>query len=72
MSRGDGTLIVAIRGPIMLIAIGGLFALAQFTAYGFSRTWPTLLILLGVLKLLERAAARPQDTGGNPNVGVMS
>jgi hypothetical protein len=72
MNRGEGTLIMAIRGPIMLIAVGTLFALSQFTAYGFSRTWPVLLILLGVLKLLERAAAKPQDTTGSPKVGVMS
>jgi hypothetical protein len=52
----------------MLIAIGVLFALAQFTAYGFSRTWPVLLILFGVLKLFERT----RDAGGSQNVGVMS
>jgi hypothetical protein len=56
----------------MLIAIGALFALAQFTAYGFSRTWPVLLILFGVLKLFERTTAGPRDAGGGQNVGVMS
>ena len=43
-----------IRGPVMLILLGTLFALEQFTPYGFSRTWPVLIIAFGVLKLLER------------------
>jgi hypothetical protein len=72
MNSGEGRLVVAIRGPIMLIAIGTLFALAQFTDYGFRRTWPVLLILLGVLKLFERVAAGPQDASGSPNFGGMS
>jgi hypothetical protein len=44
----------------MLMAVGGLFWLDHTTVYGFSRTWPLLLILLGLLKLLERV------TGGQP------
>jgi hypothetical protein len=38
----------------MLIAVGLLFAADQFTDYGIWRTWPVLLILLGLLKLTER------------------
>jgi hypothetical protein len=56
----------------MLIAVGTLFALGQFTTYRFSRTWPVLLILLGVLKLFEHAAGGRQDSGPNPPAGVMS
>ena len=72
MNRGEGSLVGAVRGPIMLIAIGVLFALAQFTSYRFSRTWPVLLILLGVLKLFERFSGGRQDSGTNPPAGVMS
>jgi hypothetical protein len=43
-----------IRGPVILIALGVLFAIDQFGSYSFSRTWPVLLILFGLLKLLER------------------
>jgi hypothetical protein len=43
----------------MLITIGTLFAMDHFGPYGISRTWPIILIVLGLLKLLERAAARP-------------
>jgi len=54
----------------MLIAIGVLFALGQFTSYGFHLTWPVLLILLGVLKLLERASGGQGQSGVNPPTGV--
>ena len=41
----------AIRGPIMMIAIGGLMAADQMNRIGIDRTWPALLILFGILKL---------------------
>jgi len=53
------SLIQAIRGPIMLITLGSLVAMDYFGVYGFSRTWPLLIIIFGILKLLERAAAGP-------------
>jgi len=58
-------LVQAIRGPIMLIALGSLVAMDYFGIYGFGRTWPILIILFGVLKLLEKVVARPvvQDSG---------
>ncbi len=59
MSNGNGSLIHAIRGPIMLITIGALFALSNFTPYGFAQTWPVILIVFGVLTLLGRATASP-------------
>ncbi|HLI83133.1 MAG TPA: DUF5668 domain-containing protein [Bryobacteraceae bacterium] len=55
----DTSLIRAIRGPIILITVGVLFALNNFTPYGFGKTWPVLLIVLGLLSLLGRGE-RPQ------------
>jgi hypothetical protein len=53
--NGDNrSLLHAIQGPVMLIAVGLLFAADQFTGYSIWRTWPALLILFGVLKLLAR------------------
>jgi hypothetical protein len=49
----------AIRGPIMLITLGALVAIDYAGVYGFWRTWPILIIVFGVLKLLERASAKP-------------
>ncbi len=49
----------AIRGPITLITLGVLFALQNFTRFGFDQTWPVLLIVFGLLSLLQRGAAPP-------------
>jgi hypothetical protein len=59
----------AIRGPILLITIGVLFALQQAGVLPFSRTWPLLIIIIGVVKLVERmfigpAAPPPPPAGG--------
>ena len=56
------SLIQAIRGPIMLITLGTLVAMDYFGVYGFSRTWPLLIIMFGVLKLLEKIAENPQQS----------
>jgi TRAP-type C4-dicarboxylate transport system permease large subunit len=42
-------LLRAIRGPIVLITLGTLFVADFFGGYSFWRTWPILLIVLGVL-----------------------
>lgn len=44
----------AIRGPILLITVGVLFAVHQAGIVSFSRTWPLLIIVVGVMKLIER------------------
>lgn len=50
----------AIRGPVMLITVGSLFALDHMGMFSFGRTWPLLIIMFGVMKLLERVVATPQ------------
>ena len=66
MNGNKPNLIAAIRGPIILITIGSLFALDHFTSFGFSRTWPAILIVIGLLSLAERMTLRsgPRDSGG--------
>ncbi|HZT71809.1 MAG TPA: DUF5668 domain-containing protein [Terriglobia bacterium] len=45
-----------LTGPLLLIALGVMFLVGQFDpAWGISRTWPVLLIVLGLAKLLEAA-----------------
>jgi hypothetical protein len=56
MRGGDYSLVGSIRGPVTLITVGALFALNNFTPYGFHQTWPVLLIVFGLLSLLRRAA----------------
>jgi len=67
MNDASYNLVQAIRGPIMLIALGSLVAMDYFGVYGFGRTWPVLIILFGVLKLLGNVVARPiaQDPGSS-------
>lgn len=54
MNSKAGLIARACRGPVLLICIGVLFALHQQAGVSFERTWPLLIIALGVLKLLER------------------
>jgi hypothetical protein len=61
MNGNSGTLAQAIRGPILLITLGSLVAIDIFFNVDFSRTWPVLIIVFGVMKLLERMASRRQD-----------
>jgi len=63
---GNGSLLRAIRGPAMLITVGVLFALNNFTPYTFSETWPALLIVFGLLSLLGRGSRPPQTPYGYP------
>jgi len=57
----------AVRGPIMLIALGTLVAIDYAGVYGFWRTWPILIILFGLLKLLEHSGAKtPASFPGGP------
>lgn len=67
--NGNGSTLHAIRGPVTLITLGALFALNNFTPYGFSETWPVLLIVFGLLSLLSRGsrgAAPPSPPFGYP------
>ncbi len=69
MNGNSGSMIRAIRGPITLITIGVLFALNNFTQYGFEKTWPVILIVFGLLSLLRRgtqAADAPPVAPGTP------
>ena len=50
----------AIRGPILLITVGVLFALSQQGVLSIHQSWPLILIAVGVMKLIERINA-PQD-----------
>ena len=51
-------LLSAIRGPVMLITLGVLLSIDHFGTVSFARTWPVLLIVFGIFKLLERSGAR--------------
>jgi hypothetical protein len=54
----NGSLISAIRGPLMMITLGVLVTIDHFGSVSFWRTWPVLLIVIGLLKLAERFGAK--------------
>ncbi len=59
MNNRSALIAHAVRGPIMLITVGILAAVHQAGVMSFTRTWPVLIIVLGLMTLLERAVAPP-------------
>ena len=57
--------LVAIRGPVLLVALGLLMTADQLGRMSFARTWQVLLILFGLFKLAEHVGPRNVD----PNTG---
>ena len=62
--EGRLKLVRAVRGPIILITIGTLFALDHMTPYGVHETWPVILIVVGLLTLVGRATRSGPPAGG--------
>ena len=61
--RADG----ALTGGVVMVTVGGLFLLQNITGIGFGRTWPLLLIaigLLGVMRFSGASGAGPYGRGG--------
>lgn len=63
MNEQSASLVRAVKGPIILITIGVLFAFDRFTEFRFSQTWPVLLIVVGLLQL---AGGRRRDRDFRP------
>lgn len=43
-----------LTGPLLLIALGVMFLVGQFVpAWGIGKTWPVLLIIIGLSRLIE-------------------
>ena len=57
MLADSAALMRAVRGPLIMITIGILFALDEFTGLSFGKTWPAILIVVGILNL-SRFAGR--------------
>jgi hypothetical protein len=51
MTDDSAALIRAIRGPVIMITVGVLFSLDEFNIASFSKTWPAILIVVGILNL---------------------
>jgi Domain of unknown function (DUF5668) len=58
MNDQSQLLLRSIKGPVIMITVGVLFAADRFTGYRFGQTWPALLIVIGLMQLL--AGRRPR------------
>jgi hypothetical protein len=58
MNGYNVSLLRAIRGPVLLVTLGTLFLIDHSGGIGFGRTWPVLLIVLGILRLGEYLGAK--------------
>ncbi|HXE63942.1 MAG TPA: DUF5668 domain-containing protein [Bryobacteraceae bacterium] len=58
MNDQSHLLLRAIKGPVIMITIGVLFAADHFTDYRFSQTWPILLIVIGILQFVAGRGRR--------------
>jgi hypothetical protein len=59
MNNRAALFVQAIRGPILLITVGILFAIHQAGVISFARTWPLIIIVVGAMKLIERMFVQP-------------
>ena len=53
MNSNNVSLLRSLRGPILLVTLGTLFMIDHSGGVGFGRTWPVLLIVLGLVRLGE-------------------
>ena len=54
-------------GPVVLITLGMMFLLDQFIpGWNIGRTWPVLLVVVGVLKLVD--SSRPPRPPRGPEM----
>jgi hypothetical protein len=55
-----------LTGPAMLVTLGVLFLLDSVSRVGFGRTWPAILLVIGVIKLVQSNASNTGHVGPLP------
>jgi cell wall-active antibiotic response 4TMS protein YvqF/B-box zinc finger protein len=55
-----------LMGPAILVTLGVLFLLDSVSRVGFGRTWPAILLVIGVVKLLQSNASPAGHVGPLP------
>jgi hypothetical protein len=63
-----------LMGPVVLITLGVLFLIQQYSRISFGQLWPILLIAIGLVKIIEATASTEGHIGGstpgpNPPLG---
>jgi hypothetical protein len=52
-----------LMGPLMLITVGVLFLVAEYSRYSFADLWPVLLIVAGIVLTAQSLASKDGHTG---------
>ncbi len=55
-----------LMGPAMLVTLGVLFLLDSVSRIGFVRTWPAILLVIGVIKLVQSNSSSAGHVGPLP------
>jgi hypothetical protein len=61
-----------IMGPAIILIVGVLMLLANVTPFGFDRTWPLMLIVIGLVKVFQGHASTTGHIETGPVVGEVS
>ena len=48
----------SLMGPLIIITVGVLFMIAQFSRFSFGDLWPVLLIVIGVVLVAQQLASK--------------
>jgi hypothetical protein len=52
-----------LMGPLMIITVGVLFLIAEYSSHGFGDLWPVLLIVAGIVLTAQSLASKDGHTG---------
>ncbi|HET7216262.1 MAG TPA: DUF5668 domain-containing protein [Terriglobia bacterium] len=53
-----------VTGPVLLVALGIMFLVGQFVpGWGVGKTWPVVLIVIGLARLIESSLAARSAQG---------
>jgi hypothetical protein len=50
-------------GPLMIIAVGVLFLVGEYSRYSFTDLWPVLLIVAGIVLTAQSLASKEGHSG---------
>jgi hypothetical protein len=50
--------VACLMGPLMLITVGAIFLVAQYTRYGIGDLWPLFMIVPGIIMLAQSFASK--------------
>lgn len=52
-----------LMGPVLLVTIGVLFLLDQYSGYSFGQLWPIILIAAGAVRVAESLSSSEGHVG---------